>query len=375
MSLSPLRKSLLALASGAAFVALAEVGLRAAGFEHKAIREPIVVWDSIQDKELDSDTSLHRVSAELLWEPRPGAPIPWGKDSGEVVSADTRRGPLRGPHAPDGVLRIVALGDSSTFGGGEAYSNTYCAQLERKLGERGIPAEVIDLGVIGYTVRQGLERWRELGREQHPDIVIAAFGAVNDHLAAIDVADDLRIQQSRERNDALRVSANWVRDHSRLVHAAARIVEGRQVVAAERREQWFKRWEAQRAKEARLGYADYTGVRRVGLPLFEQTLGELESEVAASGARLMLICMPRRNDLETENPVLVEYTQLVRRYASEHQLDCIDAHALFRDRKRFEAEGVQLYHDNVHPTTAGHQLIAEELCARIAARAAAGSAR
>lgn len=362
------RKLALAALSGLVFVALAESCLRLAGFEHKAVRTPIVVWDAQSDKELESSDGLHRVSASLLWEPRPGALIPWARAEDERVAEDTRRGPLRPEHAPQGVLRVVALGDSSTFGWHEPYANTYCAQLETMLAARGVAAEVIDLGVIGYTIRQGLERWRALGRAQHPDVVIAAFGAINDHLAAVDVADDQRIAESRARHDPLRRASEWLRDHSRLTQLAARVVEGEQTAAATRRKQWFDRWEAQRAKEPRLGHDDYAGVRRVGLALFEATLEELRREVEASGARLVLVCMPRQPKLEETNPVLLQYTELVRRYAREHALDCVDAHAAFRDRSRREQDFTPLFHDMVHPTAAGHRMLAEDLSAVIAAR-------
>jgi lysophospholipase L1-like esterase len=369
------RKFALAALSGAVFVAAGELALRAVGFEHSALRDPIVVWDAQNDQELHNEEGLHRVSPTCLWEPRPGARVPWGAAEDERIADDTRRGPLRPARAPAGVQRIVALGDSSTFGWGEPYANSYCAQLEGLLAERGLPSEVIDLGVIGYTVRQGLERWRELGRAQHPDVVIAAFGAVNDHLAAVDLADDLRIAQARERLDPLRTRAEWMRDHSRLAHLAARAIEGPLPQAAERRKQWFDRWEAQRAHEPRLGFADYAGVRRVDLRLFEATLVDLRREVEAGGARLVLVCMPRQRDFEVQNPILVDYSELVRRHAREQGLDCIDAHAAFRDRARVELRGLPLFHDMVHPTAAGHRLIAEDLAAAIAARAGASEPR
>ena len=53
------------------------------------------------------------------------------------------------PPKRPGVFRIMALGDSLTFGPGIAQKDTYPAVLERHLGER-FRAEVLNLGVEGY---------------------------------------------------------------------------------------------------------------------------------------------------------------------------------------------------------------------------------
>src|SRR5262249_29739819 len=54
-------------------------------------------------------------------------------------------------------LRVVAVGDSCTFGFGVSDNNhTYPAQLYRLLNERYSDAEVINAGVVGYTSYQVL---------------------------------------------------------------------------------------------------------------------------------------------------------------------------------------------------------------------------
>jgi len=78
-------------------------------------------------------------------------------------------------------LRILALGDSQTFGFGVRDGETYAAVLERLLRERtGRPVEVLNAGVPGYgTADQRnflVSRWEAL----RPDIVILQFLPVND---------------------------------------------------------------------------------------------------------------------------------------------------------------------------------------------------
>ncbi|MBZ0252415.1 MAG: hypothetical protein K8I02_03660, partial [Candidatus Methylomirabilis sp.] len=82
-------------------------------------------------------------------------------------------------HKPEGRLRILAVGDSHTFGLDVGNSSAYPARLQRRLnrnaGEKRF--EVVNAGVPGYSSRQGLiYLTRELGRLS-PDMVILQFGS------------------------------------------------------------------------------------------------------------------------------------------------------------------------------------------------------
>lgn len=70
---------------------------------------------------------------------------------------------------------ILAVGDSRTFGVGVRIGATWAEQLERRLAG----TEVVNLGVPGYSARQGriaLERALERPELSRPDLVIFAFG-------------------------------------------------------------------------------------------------------------------------------------------------------------------------------------------------------
>ena len=77
-------------------------------------------------------------------------------------------------------LRIAVFGDSFTAGDDVADEQTWAWLLERELNERGIAAEVLNFGVGGYGMGQAFLRWRELGRQFAPDIVI--FGLQPENL-------------------------------------------------------------------------------------------------------------------------------------------------------------------------------------------------
>ncbi len=78
---------------------------------------------------------------------------------------------------PAGVFRIVAAGDSITFGYGVANDEAFPQQLERGLAERcpGRRFEVINAGVMGYTAIQGLASLREKLLPLDPDLALFTF--------------------------------------------------------------------------------------------------------------------------------------------------------------------------------------------------------
>lgn len=121
------------------------------------------------------------------------------------------------PKAP-GTRRILAVGDSATFGLGVGDTETWPAVMERRWNETSpeSPIETINAGVPGYTAYQGLrfieieaERWR-------PDIVVVAFWA-NDHATWASRSDLQTAAMFRAQQ------AMGVLRHSRLFMALRRL--------------------------------------------------------------------------------------------------------------------------------------------------------
>jgi len=96
----------------------------------------------------------------------------------------------------DGSARILAIGDSCTWGWRVAQDESYPAVLQRLLDERygGGKEQVINAGVPGYSSYRGLLYLRERGLELKPAIVIVGYG-FNDMSAGGD--DEVRIAQNR----------------------------------------------------------------------------------------------------------------------------------------------------------------------------------
>jgi hypothetical protein len=77
-------------------------------------------------------------------------------------------------------LRILFLGDSFTFGNYVDDDDPFCRVLERKSREAGVPLEVLNGGVDGYSPKNALLWFRSKGVFLDPDRVILVLFVGND---------------------------------------------------------------------------------------------------------------------------------------------------------------------------------------------------
>ena len=113
--------------------------------------------------------------------------------------------------------QILAFGDSLTAGLGLTPEQSFPAQLEKRLREKGIDAHVVNAGVSGDTTAGGLARL-DWSLADKPDLVILELGA-NDMLRGIPPATvranlDRMIDRIKASGAALlligmRASPNW----------------------------------------------------------------------------------------------------------------------------------------------------------------------
>ena len=75
-----------------------------------------------------------------------------------------------------GQYRILAVGDSTTFGHGVEDHEAWPSQLQTMLRNKGHAAEVINAGACGYGAYQGMQFLKEPGLSFEPDLVIITFG-------------------------------------------------------------------------------------------------------------------------------------------------------------------------------------------------------
>ncbi|MBI2217654.1 MAG: SGNH/GDSL hydrolase family protein [Candidatus Rokubacteria bacterium] len=116
-----------------------------------------------------------------------------------VVTIRTNALGLRGAETPaaklPGVKRVLALGDSFTFGDAVELDETWPRRLEARLNESGGPrrVEVVNAGVSGWGTGHQLLFARAFADRLAPDLVVLAFSVVND------VLDNLCVDEATYR--------------------------------------------------------------------------------------------------------------------------------------------------------------------------------
>ena len=355
------KKLLVSLTSTIVALPLLEIGLRVGGFDYPPAWVPPLIWNPKQDKKLDSDDYLFQHAVRQLWTPRPGASVEWSK-KGERINEDGHRGPRLAFDKTAGVLRVATLGDSSTFGHSVEYDECYSGQLETMLDDSGLESEVLCGGVIGFRIRQGIERYKEFIRPYSPDIVVVAFGAYNEHVPGANGLDDRQLISMNTREDsATGRSIKKLRKETRIGHLAGYISDEIRGGRDELRQKTNQQKRETNKLNKTSGEADWPGVRKVGLNDFRESLDELCDMIERDGARPIVVSMPRTARLEKEKPILPRYTTVVEEFVADRGVEWVDAHTRFRERENETNKWREIFVDNVHPNPKGHGWIAEGL--------------
>lgn len=290
--------------------------------------QPLLVWNARRDSELDAEEGQHRFDGRWLWEPKPGAEI-----DGDVVNDDCMRGPPV-PREPRPALRIAAIGESVTFGMGVHTGEAWPAMLERLLRERGLDVQVLNFGVIGYTVAQGRELYLGRASEWQPDVLLVCFPCVNEAAIATDGFNDLvKMQIVRRRQFQLRMFLDRFSSVRWLV----------------------SRFGKSLAPEALVEAAPILRAPRVNVADFARLIEQLHGETRARGCSLALVSAARSGRGEAAQPAALEYTTALERSAAQLALPLADVRATFAAATASEAE---LFLDAWHPTAEGHRLYA-----------------
>ncbi len=247
----------------------------------------------------------------------------WPVDFGVTTNGLGLRGAAVGPKRK---FRILAVGNSCTFGVGVNDDETWPARLERIMREEsGVESEVINAGVPGYSSFQGRRYLEERGLDLEPDLVIACFG-FNDIDAWGGEGDDAAM--------ACRVAgAAWERALSRsaLFRGMSRLLKGGGEPAAGER------------------------LLRVDSREMRENIAEMNRTCAERGARLMLLIWPFRNQREKGNPAPILFQAVLLQTAREEEIPVVNL------IEPFLAPEETPFLDHIHANTFGCDVAAHSI--------------
>lgn len=240
---------------------------------------------------------------------------------------------LRGSHEyaipkPPGMKRVVALGDSYTFGIGVDDSLTYAAQTERALRLACTDSvEVINTGAGGYGTSQELEIYERFGRLFQPDLVILGFttndfddimqyslhAIVGDSAVPKAAADRPNIEAAKRVSEMI-PGYSWLITHSALVNGLRQVYFGVKRLATSGTQQG-------------IGVTVERQPDERAIALQRAVLRRLKSQVEASGAKLVVVLMldekSARHYCAADREKAAAMTTM-RRLCAELSLECID---------------------------------------------------
>jgi lysophospholipase L1-like esterase len=336
------RKQRWLLAAGAAFASLClvEVILR--------IFVPglsIHRFDQNQQLFIETGNEAYRrallQSDTLFWKFRPNVTID-GEDSryfpGRISnSLGLRNEECTRKKAP-GVFRILALGDSCTFGVGVPMDGCYPRRLEEILNQGrtdgdvrdpGCTFQVLNAGVPGYTSFQGLNYFLETGLTFEPDLLLICFGW-NDAVVWDDRTDRF-ISQYLIGGEGGGPEA--LLSKSAIYRACKKALYSLKVS---------------------LQFGSRTP--RVPLEAYIENMERILSEARSRGVEALFLLWPMQAQVDSKTAERTPHQEALRRFCNERRVPLVDLLEVFR-----KSGDASWFIDTGHVDARGYRLVAESV--------------
>lgn len=236
--------------------------------------------------------------------------------------------------------RILAIGDSFTYGLGVKDGETFSAQLERITG-----VETINAGVNAYGVDQAVLMWERHGRPLEPDVVVLGYYVDDFYRNLLAIRDGPKPHFRRDPESGQFVLRSTAVARQRMLDLQSRgwRLDDLRVVEAMT---WFGR-----RSLAKLGYVeDETMVR--GAELSHYLLARLDASVRATGARLVVVFIGDRFGSAAHQWIEDE----VMKSCANLTITCINLAESMRQAGRDPYFG-----DDHHFSVLGHRFAAEQI--------------
>lgn len=253
------------------------------------------------------------------------------------------RGPSFSREPAPGTHRVLALGDSVTFGFrlelGDTFPVLLEEALERRSGERW---EVLNAGVEGYNTRNQLAWLRESLLGLEPGTVVLVFNLNDyDHGPVMGPLGVLTLEQSE------RVPTTSLANLSEFYLLLRWLVATQ--VAAETRPGEFDPLDRYVSSLRKQYYHEPNDAR---WQVMVDSLREIAALCRARGIRLVVAIVPDGDQVGVAAPDLTPQRRL-RDVCASLELDCLDLHPSFA-----AAAEPALYLDIMHPNAAGQRIMA-----------------
>lgn len=293
------------------------------------------------------DPGIFRADDELGWALVPDFAGVY-RDYEQHIPTTTNAAGFRGPSWPEAQaaeLRVVALGDSCTFGLGVPDDDAYPAQLQALLRERGREAVVYNLGVMGYDTHQEARLWDRLAAELAPQVVVLGW-LPNDATPAdaklkvhvregFLVEDEEEFEEWRDRSQRRGINGS-------VLYRVLRVKSKRLKQALDGgRGKWRPDWVDAEALAPSLA-----------------SLSRIHARCEAIGARLIVVFFPRREELDDPELSLAHY-DLVRAHVESLGGSVVDLPHAWREQR--PAGELYVFRDNTHFTSNGYADLARRL--------------
>lgn len=270
------------------------------------------------------------------WRARHGRQTSFGIPGGTYVNTLGMRAPELSAKA-DGARRMLFLGDSTVFGVLVPDGETFADRAGAKLRSVDPALEVLNGGVPGYSTWQALRALEARLLDLEPDLVVV--GALWSDTQGAGTPDALRFPRSPfpwlAKVNAYYFTREWV-NHLRY---------------------------GGRPQEVTFGLAPAGETRRVPLPDYAANLRAIASTVRAAGGDVAFLVLPCIKDPAGAGvgDHRDDYRAAMRAAAAELGAPLVDTPPLFVGTRPAD-----MFADEVHPTSAGHAVIADALVTTLA---------
>ncbi len=253
---------------------------------------------------------------------------------------------------PDGVRRILSLGDSFASGYGVAADSTYAKVLERGFTEDGLRWEVLNAGVGSTGTAHQLAYFLDEGHKYEPDIVLVGLFVGNDLwdnvLSGLYTLEDGVL----ERHTAPLTAARRIQRITKWIPGYDTLLSQSHFLSLLKLE--VTRWHRRQLTDT--AYAAEPE-RDVEWPtkLTERLLVEFRSVCADNGASLVVMIIPSpANDARLRDEREARMVRCLR----DEGIPCLNLGPRFREERG--KRRIEYAHD-CHWTALGHRLAALEL--------------